>query len=68
MLPNNIEVLHELSIIDSNSKKHISEFAIVKYIESLEQELGLLKIALDQKSVLLNSCEAALEREQFPPK
>ncbi len=37
-------------------------------IKGLELDLGLAKIALDQKSTLLNSCEIALEREQFPPK
>lgn len=43
MLPNNIEVLHELSIIDTNSKKTVSEFAIVKYIKKLEKALDDIK-------------------------
>ena len=45
----------------------------VDYIDHLElenrrlkQELGLMKISLDHKTTLLNSCEIALEREQFP--
>ena len=37
-------------------------------IRELEQELGLLKISLNHKTTLLNSCEIALEREQFPQK
>ena len=37
-------------------------------IKDLEQELGLTKLSLDNKATLLNNCEIALEREQFPPK
>ena len=33
-------------------------------IKDLEQQLGLTKIALEQKTTLLASCEKALEREQ----
>ena len=37
-------------------------------IKELEQELGLVKISLEHKATLLNSCEIALEQEQFPEK
>ena len=37
-------------------------------IKELQQELGLVKISLDHKVTLLNSCEIALEQEQFPQK
>ncbi len=40
----------------------------LEHIKELELDLGLAKIALDQKSTLLNSCEIALDREQFPSK
>lgn len=33
-------------------------------IKELEQQLGLMKISLDHKTTLLNSCEIALEREE----
>tara|TARA_R110002167_G_scaffold19341_2_gene71517 strand:+ start:6783 stop:6977 length:195 start_codon:yes stop_codon:yes gene_type:complete len=33
-------------------------------VKELELDLGLVKIALEQKGTLLNSCQRALEREQ----
>ena len=33
-------------------------------VKELELNLGLIKISLDHKSTLLNSCEIALEREE----
>lgn len=37
-------------------------------IKELEQELALMIISKNHTATLLNSCEIALEREQFPPK
>lgn len=55
--------------------KAFNVYAALKYIQAqqerikgLELDLGLVKISLDHKTTLLNSCEIALEREQFPPK
>jgi len=43
-------------------------YLALEAIKELEQELGLVKISLDHKATLLNSCEIALEQEQFPSK
>ena len=46
--------------------EYLGEQAI--QIQELKLDLGLVKVALEQKETLLNSCEIALEREQFPQK
>ena len=39
-----------------------------KVITELNLQLGLMKISLEHKATLLNSCEITLEQEQFPSK
>jgi hypothetical protein len=39
-----------------------------RIITELNLKLGMMKISLEHKVTLLNSCEIALEHEQFPQK
>lgn len=43
-------------------------YNLLEDIKCLKEDLGLTKISLEHKVTLLNSCEIALEREQFPQK